>query len=86
MPSGKTLWLCEEHQHKSRVTVLEDDWEFPEHVEEPSVLEYKLLTKLEEIAKGVEEKTVADETGSQTRLIRGKNTRGFCDELIGMTN
>ena len=64
MPSGKTLWLCEEHQHKSRVTVLEeDDWELPEHPEEPSVLEYKLLTKLKEIADGVEEKAVAEETG-----------------------
>ena len=65
MPSGKVLWLCEEHRKKSRVTVLEeDDWEAPEYTVEPSSQEYALLEKLKAISEGAAEKADAEETGT----------------------
>ena len=69
MPSGKVLWLCEEHQKKSRVTVLEeDDWEAPEFTAEPSAQEYALLEKLKAISEGAADKVDAEETGTGKQL------------------
>ncbi len=58
MPSGKTLWLCNEHAKMSRVMVLDqDDWDVTDQPAEGAVsLEFTLLAKLKEIVEGVKVK------------------------------
>ena len=65
LPSGKVLWLCPEHQKLPRVTILDDQEDQDEILDEAEGAEVNLLNNLRKLDERTKTKTQGEQLAKE---------------------